>query len=368
MDDSISTSSDTFQPDVRGIPSSALQGFADFFMNQNSAGNPRSCADTDGGCHSLPLGVSTNSATVNGFDAPTLRGITDRTLQFSLGITGAEEIQNFALTGIDFGGFFFPPTEPELGYSAAEGLEEAVSFGNAFLAFDGVYGVRAMDIFQMIEEASTGHSGATGRQITLNSVTSQDPAAQQVMAELEAADDRGVVNLRAVGRRLGFPLTLTYRSSGMYEKNTLQLTPAELLAEAQPGTTLVTLTAALRENVGTAAQPLISDFLSPGGGVIDDPNIPHISSSASNPSPFTVTGLDVDENAIVFVDGAVAVGAGLSCSAGVTAGICNEGAVSIDLASRPAKGPHLLQVQNPSGLQSNELPLCVGSANGCLSD
>jgi YVTN family beta-propeller protein len=368
MDDSISTSSDTFQPDVRGIPSSALQGFADFFMNQNSAGNPRSCADTDGGCHSLPLGVSTNSATLNGFDAPTMRGMTDRTLQFSLGVTSAEEIQQFALSGIDIAGFFFPPTEPELGYSAAEGLEEAVAFGNAFLAFDGVYGVRAMDIFQMIEEASTGHSGATGRQITLNTITAHDAAAQQVMGQLEAADDRGVINLRAVGRRNGQSISLTYRSTGFYEKNGLQLTPAEVLAEAQAGTLLVTLTAALRENVGTSAQPLISDFLNPGFGVIDDPNIPHISSGASNPSPFTVTGLDVDQNAIVFVDGAVAANASLTCLTGATAGICNEGSVSVDLTSRPANGPHLLQVQNPSGLQSNELPFCVGSANGCLSD
>ena len=366
VDDSVSTSRDANPPDVNGLPSSALQGFADFFMNQNGAGNPRSCADTDGGCHALPLGTSTNSATLAGFDAPTMRGLTDRTVQFSLGITAAEEVQNIARTGLD--PFGFPAVEAALAFDPAVGLEEVTTFANAFLAFDGVYGVRPMDIWQMVEESSTGTSGATGRQLTLNSMTAFDASVVQLMGELEAADARGVVNLRAVGRRLQANISLTYRANGRYENATLSFSPAELLAEAQTGQTLVTLTAALRENVGTSRQPLIADFGGPFSGVIDDPNLPHIASGASNPAPVSVTGTDVDQNAVVFLDGQIAAGATISCSSGTTGAFCTDGLVQIDLASRPADGPHLLQVQNPGGLLSNDLPLCVGAANGCLSD
>ncbi len=366
IDDSVSTSGDSAPPNVNGLSSSALQGFADFFLNQNSSGNPRTCADTDGGCHSLPLGTSTNSSTLAGFDAPTMRGMTDRWLQFSLGITAAEEIQNIARLGLPT--FGFPAIDPALGFDPAVGVEEVTTFSNAFLAFDGVYGVPPHHIWQMIEEASTGTSGATGRQLTLNTMTAFDAGTAQLMADLEAADARGVVNLRAVGRRLNSNFSLTYRDNGRYENATLSFSPAELLSEAQSGTTLVTLTAALREQVGTAPQPLIADFGGPFNGVIDDPNIPHISSGASNPAPVSVAGTDVDQTAIVFLDGQIATGAAVICTTGTDGAFCNDGQIQIDLASRPSNGPHLLQVQNPSGLLSNELPLCVGSANGCLSD
>jgi len=69
----------------------------------------------------------------------------------------------------------------------------------------------------------------------------------------------------------------------------------------------------------------------------------------------------VSSSATVLVDGQPAA-AILGCSAGSTGGFCNDGLVSIDLAARPTPdGLHLLQVQNPAGLLSNELPLCVAS-------
>ena len=45
----------------------------------------------DSGCHALPLTADTNSTSLGGFDVPTMRGMTDRWLQFSIGITNAEE-------------------------------------------------------------------------------------------------------------------------------------------------------------------------------------------------------------------------------------------------------------------------------------
>jgi hypothetical protein len=38
----------------------------------------------------------------------------------------------------------------------------------------------------------------------------------------------------------------------------------------------------------------------------------------------------------------------------------------VDLDSIPPSGTHLLQLQNPSGLLSNELPICVGPVSSCL--
>jgi hypothetical protein len=56
----------------------------------------------------------------------------------------------------------------------------------------------------------------------------------------------------------------------------------------------------------------------------------------------------------------------------VTGGFCNDGVVEIDLVARPTPdGLHLVQVQNPAGLLSNEVPICVASnpnVNLCLID
>ena len=77
---------------------SASDGFADFFLDQGGAGGPATCADTNSGCHSLPLGNSTcmgipgETCTVGAFDAPTMRGMTDRFVQFSNGLTSPEQI------------------------------------------------------------------------------------------------------------------------------------------------------------------------------------------------------------------------------------------------------------------------------------
>jgi hypothetical protein len=45
-----------------------------------------------------------------------------------------------------------------------------------------------------------------------------------------------------------------------------------------------------------------------------------------------------------------------------------NGLVSIDLAVSPGAGLHMVQLQNPSGLLSNEMPVCFGQSSGCVSD
>ena len=80
-------------------------------------------------------------------------------------------------------------------------------------------------------------------------------------------------------------------------------------------------------------------------------------------------GVDVSTTAVVFVNGQRLERRDLACGAGSTGGFCNDGNVSIDLASRPGGGLHLVQVQNPAGLLSNEMPICVREpSSGCVSD
>jgi hypothetical protein len=136
------------------------------------------------------------------------------------------------------------------------------------------------------------------------------------------------------------------------------------MAEARAGTLLVTLTAHLR-SAAADPMPLIGTATT-GSGSTGDPPLPTMSTGGSaNPPAFNVNGFDVKTTARVFLDGQPVSGATISCGAGSANGFCNDGNVAIDLPSRPAAGTHLLQLQNPSGRLSNELPFCVGSATGC---
>jgi YVTN family beta-propeller protein len=360
---------------VGTIEVSARTGFSDFFTNQGgNAGDPDTCADSSAGCHTLPLGAATNSSTLQGFDVPTMRGMTDRFLQFSLGITNAEEVLVFADAGFAPGGLS-PLEAPIKWLNGANGFREITTFGSAFAIFQPVYNVRPLHTFQMFEEASTGFAGAVGRQVTLSTATTNGPAlagTEALMTALEEADAMGLVNLRAVGIRAGAPLTLSYRSTAVYKAlGGFELTHAQLLAEAQAGTTLMTLTAALRSGFGDEVQypqPLLS--VGVGTGPTGDPPLPVVGTSPANPNPFSVIGTAVRADAALFMDGQKVTGA-ISC---VLSGVfCQDGSISVDLdalpdlaaPAGPDPGLHLLQVQNGPGPLSNELPVCVGSAAGC---
>jgi len=353
---------------LNGATVSARQGFMDFFVDQGGDNQqPQTCADADGGCHALPLLTSTNSATLAGFDGPTMRGLTDRFLQFSLGVTNASNILVFANSG--FPGAGLNPLEPEIAYDPNEGFQEVTTFGAAFLVFEPTYAVRPLHLFQMMEEASTGVSGALGRQVTLNTATAADAGVQALLESLEDADARGVVNLRGTALRGGMKVSISFDAeSALYliASGGVKLTSAALLAEAQSGTTLATLTAHLRSAAATP-QPLLSTVGVPNTGLIGDPPLPN-PSAVSDPPAFSVSGVDVSTTARVFVNGQLNPFASLACGAGSSGGFCNDGLVTVDLASSPGAGLHLLQVQNPSGLLSNELPVCFGAASGCVTE
>ncbi len=348
----------------------AEQGFRDFFMDQG--GNPNTCADSNAGCHELPLTTGTNSQTLDGFDAPTMRGLTDRFLQFSMGITSPRELLELANVGTPLGGGT-QPLEPAFAWDpVGRGLDEKTTFGAAFLVFESVYGTRPVNMFQMFEEASTGHSGAVGRQLTLSSRTANVPLAtdtEALLAALEQADTRGFVNLKGHGVRAGQPSSIEYVATlSAYRIDGADvLDRAALLGEAATGQLRATLTAHLPTNVSEAnPQPLIAPLganCQAGVGPTGDPELPEGTS-------FFIEARHVDDGDVVIVDGAPTGGAVASfggptpCESDGADSIADE-VVFVDLGIALADGMHLLQLQKPSGLHSNEMPFCVGNANVC---
>ncbi|MCI0634596.1 MAG: hypothetical protein L0206_11870, partial [Actinobacteria bacterium] len=121
------------------VSATGLNGFEQFFMDQGGiAANPDTCADSNAGCHEFPLGMGTNSETLQAFEVPTMRGLNDRFLQFSLGVTAPEELLNL---------------NNGTGWKT-QGLDEFLVFSNAFpQIFTPVYNAFPGPIFQMVDEA-----------------------------------------------------------------------------------------------------------------------------------------------------------------------------------------------------------------------
>ncbi len=348
----------------------AETGFKEFFMDMGGQG-PSTCADSDAGCHELPLGTSTNAETLANFDAPTMRGMMDRYLQFSMGVTLAEDLFAIAETGISFGGFNLDPVDPQFAFDPAVGLREEATLGVSFLLFNFFYNAELENFIQMTEEASNGHSGALGRQVTLNTSTTGGgslAATESLLASLEAADARGAVNLRGPALFQGATAVLSYHApTNQYRLDAINKTRAQVLADAQNGLLLATLTAHLRSGVNESKpQPLIAPVSAncgTGNGPTGDPALP-------SGSVLAIEGKHVTAAHTVIVDGVVDAGASIAVGGGAACALAGEDSVATDqltvtLSSSPSNGMHLLQVQSADGLQSNELPFCVPSGSDC---
>jgi hypothetical protein len=362
------------------VSNSALQGFSDFFVDH--PGGPfttgedlgdfagvMTCADMNSGCHALPLGVDTNSPTLAGFEAPTMRGMTDRFLHFSMGITIPEESMVFfndpqsVTINIGGGPQVIPTPAADVQWNPADGYEENAVFSAAFAIFQPFYGNGSIDMFQMFEEASTGFAGATGRQLTLTQANAGLQSTVDAMTELEAADILGLVNLRATGRLNGAVRTFSYRAVGnRYQEGNGFFTPAGLRAQIDAANDAITLTAELRSGVGAMPQPLLSAFSNADGASGTNPDIAVVTAA---PAVIPLRAVDVDPNVALFVDGQLVTG-GIDCVFGGTLPLCtNDQAAAVLNALPSPNGLHLLQVQNPAGLLSNELPFCVGQITQC---
>ncbi len=407
----------------------AMQGVSDFFTDldglgvgsPNSGGvgqavgfAPVTCADNTGGCHALPLTASTNSRTVGGFDAPSMRGIWDRFILFSNGNVSSEEWLEVAQDCADgnppgdhpdvtllLGGFPqsvpgllvgdpcalnspllsgdgngglppiplpgitsllldpFPgqPSGEEI-YDPAVGMTERGQFMGSFEAiFHLAYGVRGAPMWEFFSEMSVGLPGLTGRQVSFAPGETGDPALTAFLDLLEQMAQEGRVE--AVLRN---PVLGEYRFHGGLWMPTH---PGEsynrmaLLTVADETEAITTVTAELRAGIsigGLDRQPLLD--IDPDLRALEmDNQIPPLPLPIFDPSGGTerLGALYVDPAAQVLVDGVLCGGCGLA----LTTSSGGVPAMDLTLLGPLAEGVHVVQVLNPDGWQSNEMPILV---------
>jgi len=383
----------------------ALAGVSDFFTNEDDEGindgigqvlnfAPTTCADNPMGCHSLPLTHSTNSSVVGGFDAPGARGMWDRFTLFSNGIFSSEEvmrgaqecadgfeppaktiqfagipvevtgdpcnIQSDVLTaglGITFADLPFPSGEHVYDYD--EGFTERGAFVGTFEGiFTLVYGVRGNRIWQYQMEIGTGLPGLTGRQVSIDPGDPNDPDTVAWLERIESAAQEGRITGVASGRLLGEmrydPSVQAWSKPSGWTRSGPQLRAlAAQLDEA------ITVTADLPGSVsigGADRQPLLD--VDPDVRAVevtgDQPGLPRPFENEA--ATFRLGAEYVDAGAAVLVDGVRCT----DCSI-APALAPNTGKNAIDMTVDPGlpHGVHVVQVLNPNGWASNEMPICV---------
>jgi YVTN family beta-propeller protein len=388
------------------LSAAANQGVSDWFTNEDRQGvntgvgqalnfAPTTCADNPMGCHSLPLTASTNSNIVGGFDAPSARGMWDRFTLFSNGVFSSQEVLQGAqdcADGIEpaprqfmvnLGGGVIPITisgdpcnlrSPEIElflfrlaelpfpsgesiWDPATGMTERGSFLATFEGiFALVYGFRGANTWEYQVELSNGLPGLTGRQIE---VDPSDPSNEAMRAELDlveryaregrltaVANGHGVGELRydpvqgGWSTRTGFPFG---------DLPGLAATTGEVL----------TVTADLPENVsigGADRQPLLDVDPDARAAEVtgDAPTLPR--PWHDEVSTFRLGAEYVDPNAKVLVNGDVCEDCSITPA---TAPDTGKNAVDMTIDPGLPLGVHVVQVLNPNGWASNEMPLCV---------
>ena len=306
------------------VTSRALEGFELFHVKGDLDGKPR--PNVCGNCHRMPFLVSTNTPGT-GMDAPTWRGAYDRWLILPQG----------RLNIIDFD-FFRRVAEQ----GAPERSIWQFSWGGR-PRFDPVW--------EMVVEGSTGFAGAFGRQVTLSADTVDQPSTTELLDALEVAGREEAVLLLVNGVLLdgkkSISVSLTFDPSvdqGNYisEHNKRQSYTRDQLTElAQTGDFIGTFTAHMGSSVDfNHPQPAIWTL-----GPIEKQRGKQVFPTLSNEkNTMRVSGRHFGEDARVFVDGRRVAGT-------VT---LDNSVASIEIDTLPDDGMHLLQVQNPLGLFSND--------------
>lgn len=299
------------------VPSQrAKDGFRLFHIEGNGVGRRDVCGD----CHRLPHLVSTNHPTI-GMDTPTWRGAYDRFLILPQGRINMVTLPPFAALaqrGIP---------ERDL-WRFTWGLREE---------FDPVW--------DMVLEHSTGFSGSFARQVTLSKQTVNDELTNDLIAALEqSAREKAIVlvgsgaflmNGKSTPAALIFDGETYLGSSDRYSRD-------ELMAMASTGTFVGTFTA----HLGPKADP---DHPQPALwtlGPIEQQSGPQVFPKL-HPKDLTMTlsGRHVTDDAHVIVDGR---------RTSATIKQSGQEVISITLANPPSAGMHLLQLQTPDGLMSND--------------
>ena len=308
------------------VSETARSGFRLFHVDGDldpSKPTPNVCGD----CHRMPHLVSTNTPGT-GMDTPTWRGAYDRWLilpQGRLNIIDFDFFRDIAHRGTP---------ERDVWRMSWGGRER----------FDPVW--------EMVLEGSTGFPGAFGRQVTLDATTAapDERLTHDLLTALEAAVRDGTVLLRGEGifKSGDGAGEITFEFDGAkdvsayvtHDGSGRRWSRDELLAAAAAGTFIGTVTARVGAH-GSQPQPAIwaEGEIQAQAGHQEFPRL------KSSERLMTMSGRHLDPGAFPLVDGRRTEG--LVRVDGET--------VVVELAATPADGMHLLQVQNPGGLASNDL-------------
>jgi YVTN family beta-propeller protein len=273
-----------------------------------------------GDCHRLPHLVSTNHPTI-GMDTPTWRGAYDRFLILPQGRINMVTLPPFAAL-------------------AEQGIPERALWRNTWAnreSFDPVW--------DMVLEHSTGVSGSFGRQVTLNQTSVASDLTPDLIGALEQSDREGAVVLVGEGVFIADgkaePVTLTFDDGRYVTQKGKRHTKEALMKMAGNGEFVGTLTA--RHGVN-------ADYRHPQPAIWTDEPI-HLPGPQEFPKlhpgqhEMTLSGRYVDESAYTIVDGRRVEG---------TVTLKHDEIIAVELADLPGVGMHLLQLQTPNGMISND--------------
>ena len=315
-----------------------LEGIRDFHFNEQC-----------GNCHYLPHWTTTNMGG-SGMDLPSWRGASDR---------WKNAPQNR---------FFFVD---QVG-GDTRGFPERFSF------------TQSQKMYQMILEGSVGAPGSFARQVTLNSATADADITEDLLAALELADQEGAIVLEGEGILLSNedePSIIDLSFEGDSYQDTLdnltEYSRDELLDLARDDELLITLTARFGPGVDYEhPQPTIWPagfpirLIFPGDRPQEFPEL-------YDETEMRMRGDYIFQGASLYVDGRKVEGT-IRCESGELPD-CEDNIVLINLEELPSTGGleidginvvannatmHLLQVQNPQGLFSNDFPFFVLTESG----
>jgi YVTN family beta-propeller protein len=299
----------------------AKDGFELFHLKGNHEGKPQ--PNVCGDCHRMPFLVSTNTPGT-GMDAPTWRGAYDRFLilpQGRLNIIDFDFYRDFAEKGI-----------PERDLWRLSWFRKP--------RFDPVW--------EMVLEGSTGSSGSFARQLTLNQKTADAPLTHDLLPALEISAREGAVVLQVDALLLDQnpPATLTLQFQKdryiQVDGDRHGFTRAELLKLAEKGNLIATFTARHGARAGFPGPQPALWTLSP---LHEQSGRQHFPILADGKKTMTLSARHVTEGAHVIINGR-RVPATIRQSEAET--------ISIELETLPPIGLHFLQVQNTTGIFSND--------------
>ena len=306
------------------LSSDAVEGFKAFHIDGVPDGDART-VNVCGNCHRMPFWTSTNTPG-SGMDAPTWRGAYDRWLILPQGRWNVIDLRG---QGDRNAGF------PERSMWGAT-LPERVHF------------------WDMVEEGSTGFSGAFARQVTLNASSPGHALTAKLLDALELADREGAVVLQGEGVLIdgdtATAVALEFDGGSYVERGgrTRSFSRTELISKATGGSFVGTFTGRLGPGAGPDnPQPALWT----PGPIQEQRGRQVFPGLSEDDRSLLVSGRHIQEGAQVFVDGRRVTGS-VRCRSGALPD-CEQEILFIELPW--SQGMHFLQVQNPGGLFSNDL-------------